>query len=246
MPHDTVGIPVPGAVLGASLAVPPGARGLVLFPHSSALRSRRHRRVARALHARGLATLLVDLLAPEEDVVGTEARSFDVDFLAERLIGATDWARRDSRTAELAPCYFGSGRGAAVALVAAAWRHDEIRAVVSCSGLADAVAGLLPDVDAPTLIIVEGGDATALALGRVMLRRLTCHRRLEVMAGTVCSSAAQGAVDPAQLSADWFLAHLAGSTTGRFGSAGRADLRAADAAMRNAAMNRVGAESDDA
>jgi alpha-beta hydrolase superfamily lysophospholipase len=211
MSCDGVKVTANGVPLGASLEVPGAARGLVLFSHGSGRHSPRNRRVARVLQARGFATLLVDLLTPEEaQIITADAGlGFDVEFLAERLTGVTAWARRDPRTAELMPCYFGAGIAAAVALIAAARRTTEIGAVVSRGGRLDLAARYLPDVRAPTLLIVGAEDATTLALSRSVLERITCAHRLAVVPGATHLFSEPGALDEvAHLTAGWFLDHV--------------------------------------
>src|SRR4051794_39383120 len=88
-------VPVEGALLEGDLALPPSARGVVLFAHGSGSgrHSPRNRFVAAELNRAGLATLLVDLLTAEEEQVDlrTAHLRFDLDMLADRLVGATDW-----------------------------------------------------------------------------------------------------------------------------------------------------------
>src|SRR5438552_2055565 len=57
------------AALSGSLGVPRDARGLVIFAHGSGSSrfSPRNQAVARALRDGGLATLLLDLLTPDEE-----------------------------------------------------------------------------------------------------------------------------------------------------------------------------------
>src|SRR5205809_91646 len=85
--------------------VPPQSRGLVIFAHGtgSSQHSPRNQRVAAFLHDVGLATLLFDLLAPEEEPEHAyNARlRFDIGLLAQRLHLATRWAREHAETAEL-------------------------------------------------------------------------------------------------------------------------------------------------
>jgi len=211
MSQDGITLGLDGVRLDASLAVPPAARGLVLFAHGSGRHSPRNGQVARALQGRGLATLLVDLLTPAEArvVVADAGLGFDVDFLADRLVAATDWARRDARTAHLAPCYFGASTGAAAALIAAARRPAEIRAVVSRGGRPDLAEASLPAVRAPTLFIVGGEDVALLAASRPALQRLAGARQLVVVAGASHLFAEPGAIEQVgQLAADWFVEHL--------------------------------------
>src|SRR5690606_33817696 len=98
------------------------ARGLVVFAHGSGSGrlSPRNRRVASSLEARGLATLLFDLLTAEEeriDAIDAHLR-FGIPLLAGRLTEVIDWAERDVRG--LAIGCFGASTGAAAALIAAA------------------------------------------------------------------------------------------------------------------------------
>jgi putative phosphoribosyl transferase len=83
-------IPVGPATLDADLSRPAGARGLVLFAHGSGSSrfSPRNRHVARALNEAGLATVLADLLTPQEEAVDEQTRHlrFDIGMLAERLV----------------------------------------------------------------------------------------------------------------------------------------------------------------
>jgi len=89
--------------------------------------------VARALREAGLATLLIDLLTPDEEQVDLETGHlrFDIGLLAERLVGATDWLVREW---DLRVGYFGASTGGGAALVAAAERPDVVAAVVSRGG----------------------------------------------------------------------------------------------------------------
>src|SRR3954462_8298778 len=77
------------------LVLPESSRGVVLFAHGSgsSRHSPRNRGVAHVLHDAGFATLLIDLLTREEEVLderSTEFR-FDIGLLSERLIAAIDW-----------------------------------------------------------------------------------------------------------------------------------------------------------
>ena len=66
---NTVRVDVGDVQLEGDLAVPDGARGVVLFAHGSGSSrfSRRNRAVAEYLRDQGLGTLLFDLLTSEED-----------------------------------------------------------------------------------------------------------------------------------------------------------------------------------
>src|SRR5579883_1701590 len=152
-----------GAVrLQGDMVVPKNARGIVLFAHGSgsSRHSPRNRYVARVLQKAGLATLLLDLLTNEEEQLDevTQELRFDISLLAGRLVGATDWLRRNPETRDLAIGYFGASTGAAAALVAAAERQTQVGAIVSRGGRPDLADGALRHMQVPTLLIVGGND----------------------------------------------------------------------------------------
>lgn len=103
--------------LDGSLAIPEGAQGIVLFAHGSgsSRHSPRNRHVAQVLRQAGLATLLLDLLTAEEESQDafTGQYRFDIELLAERLAGATDWLTQNPETRALPIGYFGASTGAA-------------------------------------------------------------------------------------------------------------------------------------
>jgi putative phosphoribosyl transferase len=131
-----------GAVeLEGNLDIPEDAEGIVLFAHGSG--SGRHsplnRYVAKVLREAGLATLLVDLLTPEEEEVDLRTRHlrFDIGLLADRLSGATDWLAQNRNAQDLPVGYFGASTGAGTALVSAAEQPEAVGAVVSRGGRPD-------------------------------------------------------------------------------------------------------------
>ena len=75
--EHVVGFEAEGATLVGSLSVPASAQGLVLFAHGSgsSRHSPRNRHVAQVLRDAGLATLLFDLLTPEEEVLDAQTRT---------------------------------------------------------------------------------------------------------------------------------------------------------------------------
>jgi putative phosphoribosyl transferase len=200
-------------VLGGVLTVPEGSQGVVLFAHGSGSgrHSPRNRLVADALAAQGLATLLFDLLTADEeraDAVSGHLR-FDIDLLAGRLVGATEWLR-SGEVAALPIGYFGASTGAGAALVAAARLGESVGAVVSRGGRPD-LAGqmILERVSAPTLLIVGGLDATVLGLNERALELLGGVKRLEVVPGASHLFEEPGALDEvARLAGAWFRDHL--------------------------------------
>jgi len=200
--------------LEGNLNLPQGARGVVLFAHGSgsSRHSPRNRHVAAVLNEGKLATLLIDLLTPDEEAIDlrTAQLRFDIGLLAERLVGTTDWLTQHEATRHLRIGIFGASTGAAAALVAAAERPDVVDAVVSRGGRPDMAGSALPRVQAPTLLIVGGNDTQVLELNRMAYAQLRCERRLMIVAGATHLFEEPGALDEvAQLARDWFERHLA-------------------------------------
>jgi len=211
-PDETGGlvrVPAGAVNLEGNLAIPDGAAGIVLFAHGSgsSRHSPRNRAVARTLQHEGLATLLIDLLTPDEEMVddATGLLRFDIDLLAERLLGATDWIGKEPATHGLRVGYFGASTGAGAALVAAAQRPNAVRAVVSRGGRPDLAGSALSRVRVPTLLIVGGEDLPVIALNRDALDRLQSKKRLEIIPGATHLFEEPGALEEvARLAAEWF------------------------------------------
>ena len=195
--------------LPGDLSKPPTPGGTVVFAHGSgsSRHSPRNRAVARVLNAKGLATLLFDLLTPEEE--SDRSNVFNIELLAERLVQAT-YPLSDAADGEgQAIGYFGASTGAAAALWAAADLRDRIRAVVSRGGRPDLAMHRLQDVNAPTLLIVGERDSTVLDLNREAQARLKCENRLEIVPGATHLFEEPGALQMvSDLAAGWFVRHL--------------------------------------
>jgi putative phosphoribosyl transferase len=142
-----VRIPVGVVALDGILAIPATAGAIVLFAHGSGSGrdSPRNRLVAHELRQAGLATLLMDLLTRHEEQTDdvTGRLRFDIPFLADRLVGATDWLLAHPETRGLRIGYFGASTGAAAALVAAAQRSAAVGAIVSRGGRPDLARAVL-------------------------------------------------------------------------------------------------------
>jgi putative phosphoribosyl transferase len=199
-----------GAVrLPGYLAGPDNPQGIVVFAHGSgsSRHSPRNRYVADVLNAAGLATLLFDLLTPEEEL--HRANVFDIGLLARRLAGVTGWLRAQPRAARAAIGYFGASTGAAAALWAAAEPGAGIAAVVSRGGRPDLARSRLPAVTAPTLLIVGGHDEVVLDLNRRAQSEMRCENHLAVVPGATHLFAEPGTLAAAAgLARDWFISHL--------------------------------------
>ena len=199
--------------LEGNLTVPPGVSGVVLFAHGSgsSRHSSRNRSVASVLQEAGLGTLLIDLLTADEertDMVTGHLR-FDIDLLARRLEGATDWLRAQPATSALPIGLFGASTGGGAALVAAAHRPAGIRAVVSRGGRPDLAGEALSEVQAPTLLIVGGDDVPIMPLNRQALAQINCTKELVIVPGATHLFEEPGALEQvAALARDWFLRYL--------------------------------------
>jgi putative phosphoribosyl transferase len=205
IPHEVeIGALALKGLLGASER----ASALVIFAHGSGSGrlSPRNTYVAEALRKSGLATLLLDLLTPEEEI--RRSNVFDIPLLAERLLLATAWARERAETAQLPIGYFGASTGAGAALVAAA-SDRRIFAIVSRGGRPDLAGEALERVRAPTLLIVGGHDRQVIALNREAQQGLKAENKLVIVPGATHLFEEPGALDEVIAHASkWFLTHL--------------------------------------
>lgn len=214
MEEREVLVPAGPVTLEGNLGVPEGARGAVLFAHGSGSgrHSPRNRYVAEELQRAGLATLLIDLLTPEEEEedLRTGELRFDIGLLAERLVGATGWLEQNPDTRQLWIGHFGASTGAAAALVAAARLPKSVAAIVSRGGRPD-LAGRdsLSRVQAPTLLIIGGRDEPVIGMNRQAMEHLRSEKRMEIVPGATHLFEEPGALEAvARLAAGWFLRHL--------------------------------------
>ena len=208
-----VRIPASGVQLDGDLAITPACEGLVLFAHGSgsSRHSPRNKFVAHTLERRGFATLLVDLLTADEEEVdrATAGLRFDIPMLTQRLTGVVDWLREQRETARLRIGLFGASTGAAAAIITAADRPHSIAAVVSRGGRPDLAGHALPRVTAPALLIVGSLDTTVLQMNRAAMAQMRGRVALEIVDGATHLFEEPGALSTAaELSADWFGAHL--------------------------------------
>ena len=198
-----------GEHLSGHLTVPDGSGGIVIFAHGSgsSRHSNRNRRVAETLNHAGLATLLFDLLTYDEEI--NRSNVFDIDLLGGRLRDTTRWLRGHEAAQGLQVGYFGASTGAAAALWAAADLGEEVSAIVSRGGRPDLAGPRIPDVRAPTLLIVGSRDRQVLKLNRSAQAKLKCENRLEVVPGATHLFEEPGALDVvAELAQDWFIQHI--------------------------------------
>lgn len=222
-PHQSrVTIPTPATETGGvtqqlrgTLTIPPEAQGIILFAHGSG--SGRHdvpnQHVARALQAEGQATLLLDLLTPEEAETDNQTRQFrfDIELLSDRLLAATEWLSHQPTTHNLKVGYFGVSTGSAAALKTAAAHPESVQAVVSRGGRPDLAAHALPHLQTPTLLIVGSLDTAVLNLNQLAYGEIVAPKRLEIVPeGTHLSAEPSSSKTVAWLANQWFQTHLTG------------------------------------
>lgn len=207
-----VTIPVGPSSIQGILVIPPNAKALVLFAHGSASNrlSPRNRQVAEYLNESGFATLLLDLLSPDEharDVVMAQYR-FDIPMLAERLIAIMEWAQQQADLRALPLCLFGTSTGSAAALKAAAERPGLVQAIVSRGGRPDFAYGALDCVLPPTLLIVGALDEAVLKLNEQAATRMWGVRELAVVPGASHMFEEPGKMEiVANYTAEWFTSY---------------------------------------
>ncbi|MBS1791741.1 MAG: dienelactone hydrolase family protein [Acidobacteria bacterium] len=199
--------------LAGELEIPAAATGLVLFAHGSgsSRHSPRNQYVARIIREAGVGTLLLDLLTPEEERIDQLTRHlrFDIPLLARRLMAATAWVSGQPETRHLRVGYFGASTGAGAALIAAAKLGSEIGAIVSRGGRPDLAGEDLPNVTAPTLLIVGGLDDLVIEFNKEALARLQCVKELKIVPGATHLFEEPGTLEEvAHLAADWFGRYL--------------------------------------
>lgn len=186
MHHDSmyqITITGDGVSLDGILRIPDHATGVVAFAHGSGSGrfSPRNQYVARVLETGGLATLLLDLLTPDE--ADDRRKVFNIDLLTDRLLLAQSWLATHSPTSGLRAGYFGASTGAAAALQAAARKPHAVGAVVSRGGRPDLAGPYLSLVTAPTLLLVGGDDGPVIDMNEEALAQLTCQKQLIIIPG---------------------------------------------------------------
>ncbi len=195
------------------LTIPEGATGIVVFAHGSGSGrlSPRNQQVAKKLQEAHLATLLLDLLTQEEELIDEQTRQFrfDIDLLAERLIGTCNWLKLQNETKNLAIGYFGASTGAAAALMAASEQGDQIKAIVSRGGRPDLAIDHLDAVTAPTLLIVGANDFAVIEMNERALEALKSKKKIEIVPGATHLFEEPGTLDiVANLASKWFSENL--------------------------------------
>ncbi|WP_174427749.1 phosphoribosyltransferase family protein [Cupriavidus basilensis] len=210
-----VGIPCDGIRLYGVLDAPASPVGLVLMVHANGIDDHavRNQYVARKLCARGLATLLVDLIGPREAMRAEKRR--DIAMLAGRLRvvmqAVPGYVHARLRLPAVPLGCFATGSAAAAALTVAAEEGTDLRALVLAAGRVDlADANTLGSVTIPTLLVVGAGDPEGIRRNDLVFGRLRCPRQLRLVAGEGRIFEEPAAIEElAMLTGSWFSQLLA-------------------------------------
>lgn len=213
----TVQVTADNVKLEGSLAIPADVRAVVIFaPGSDSNRfSPSNRYVADLLHENRFATLLFELLTPQEEEIelNTHHLSSNVHFLARRISGASEWIAQQNQLRNLPIGYFGTHTGASAALLAAAQMQTQISAVVARGGQPALEPEVLAKICAPTLFVVGANDVTAIEHNQMVLEYLQCPKELAIVPGASSLFHEGGALEAlAQLSLQWFQTHFVTET----------------------------------
>jgi len=206
-------IPFSSIALAGELNLPASATGLVLFAHGngSSRHSPRNQYLAQVIREAGVGTLRLDLLTQEEEGIDLQTRHlrFDIPMLARRMVAATAWVKSLPETGNLRIGYFGASTGGGAALIAAARLSNETGAVVSGGGRPDLAGAALPQVTAPTLLLVGGLDKAMIQLNEEALAQLQCVKELKIVPGATHLFEESGKFEEvARQTADWFQHYL--------------------------------------
>jgi len=206
---STQKIPIENIVVEGDLTLPSNTQGMVVFVHGSGSSrlSPRNQYVAQKFNQASIATLLFDLLTPNEekiDVLTAEYR-FNIDLLTNRLIGATQWLQNKPQTKKLKLGYFGASTGAAAALIAATKLSDTVTAIVSRGGRPDLAGAYLSQVKAPTLLLVGGWDEEVIELNRQAQNQMTNQNGLTIIPNATHLFEEPGKLEEvAKYATEWF------------------------------------------
>ncbi|OBK48752.1 hydrolase [Mycobacterium gordonae] len=195
--------------IAGHLTIPQHPKGVVAFAHGSgsSRQSPRNQYVARVLNEAGFATVLFDLLTPDEE--RDRANVFDIPLLASRLVDITGWLASQPDTASLAIGYFGASTGAGAALAAVAHPGVKVAAVVSRGGRPDLAGESLRHVHSPTLLIVGGLDEVVLDLNRRARAAIPAECKIAIVPGATHLFEEPGTLEQvAMLARSWFAGHL--------------------------------------
>lgn len=208
--NNDIVIPIGDSIqLMGILAIPEKAGSMVIFSHGSGSSrySPRNTYVAGELNKGGMATLLIDLLTPEEDRI--YENRFNIELLTKRLMAVTHFIHQQSAFSNYSIGYFGASTGAASAINAAVKLGKLISVIVSRGGRPDLAEVNYTLLKAPTLFIVGGLDSHVVDLNAQVYKGLQCEKRIVIIEGATHLFEEEGKLESvAKLASDWFKEHL--------------------------------------
>lgn len=158
-----------GLKLEGHIVMPDEVKAWVIFVHGSgsSRKSKRNNWVARQLNEAGYATLLFDLLTPEEDL--DYDNRFNIPLLTDRILLATKWLVKNKYYSGEDIAFFGASTGAAAAINGAALIEQEVPlfTIISRGGRPDlADKRYLNSIKVPVLLIVGELDEVVIKLNQ--------------------------------------------------------------------------------
>jgi putative phosphoribosyl transferase len=202
-------IPAGALFLEGNLNIPENARGIVLFPY--AMESDQHVSsiddLAKLVREAGFATVLIDLLTPEEKALDAQTGFFreNVGIFHQRIQGIANWLIENPETQNLRICYFGVGVTGGAALIAAPERPDAVVTVISANGRLDLAKDYLPRVSTPVLLLCGENDVQGNDLNREALEQLHGEKKLETIGNAAdLLGDANTLEEVAKLTISWF------------------------------------------
>lgn len=200
---NRIAIPSGMSTLAADLHVPASATALVVLACAGGAGCGDSLPLRGRLSDDGVATLLVDLMTPDESAADrrTGHVRFDQGLLGARMVAVVDWLGREAATASLALGLYGRGAAGPAAVLAAVRRPQRVRSVVSDAGRLDLAGRTLDRLTAPLLALVPAGDRRLLQATAAALQAVPAGTPV-MLSDDVAPTAA------GNTPADWFDHHL--------------------------------------
>jgi len=177
-----------GAVqLEGILNIPVGARALIVFSYDrlgNLENTPNYLHILAAMcQSAGLATLLVNLLTPEEEELDKTTLFFreNISVLHQRVIGITNWLLENSDTQGLGLGYFGTGVCAAPHPAGLPLTAYSVKSIIAFAPKTDLVHTYLPRIVAPTLIIAPEKNTQALTAYRTSIASIASDTNLDTV-----------------------------------------------------------------
>lgn len=166
-------------VLDGRLTVPQTAPGVVII---ASLGGTNHhdgyRALAQHLNLNGYATLVVDLLTPDEQQIDARTGHYrsDLTLLAMRVVSASRWLEKEPSTEGLPQAFAASNVIASAGALASANGALDLFAMVLVAPRLDLVREILPQLAAPLLIVGDSGTFDHVSERDIFMLR--CERRV--------------------------------------------------------------------